>query len=200
MNFTVIFTTKTRLPADTVKKVITIGLFVLLLCHMLAHVIAGLGAWWQQEHDLSERLLVYRSVDSIVEFQIPLANKTDGSRIARTTESGFGYRGRYYNVVSLEVRSDTVYIAGLESGLRSFWQSDLLSFLNDHLAASPSADAGRKASQLLKLLLKEYSSNPAALLPAPLSSHCPMVRIANATMGFSTRAVPIQSPPPQSLS
>lgn len=177
------------------KKAVTIGLFLLLVCHVLAHVIAGFGAWWQQEHDLSKRLLVYRSVDSIVEFQVPLADRTDGTKIVRTTEDGFGYRGNYYNVVSLEVRGDTVYIAGLESARRPFWQDDLLSFLNDHLA-TPS-DAGHKANQLLKFLLKEYSPNPAVVLHFAFSTWRESVRIPNAPVPFSTRSAPIHSPPPK---
>lgn len=186
-----------RRTSAIVKKVVSIGLFILLLCHVLAHVIAGLGAWWQAEHDLSERLLVYRSVDSIVEFQIPLTNKTDGTKIVRTAEDGFGYRGKYYSVVNLEIQGDTLHIAGLEYARRSFWQDDLLSFLNDHLAASP--DTGRKANQLLKFLLKEYASNPALVLHFSFSTWRESIRVPHAPVNYATRSAPIQSPPPETV-
>ena len=97
------------------KKLAILSLFALLLCHTLASVLVwGIG-WWQAEGDLSERLQVYRSVDSIVEFQIPLNDPADGNAMARTTEDGFRYRGHYYSVVSLEVINDTLHIAGLET-------------------------------------------------------------------------------------
>ena len=168
---------------------------MLLLAHVLAHVITGLSAWWQDEHDLSKRLMVYRSVDSIVEFQIPLVNKTDGQNIAHTTEDGFTHRGHYYNVISLDVRGDTLYIAGLESASRSFWQDDLLTFLNDHLATN--SDAGRKASQILKFLLKEYSVSPTITLNFPVGSWREIVRVPEDPFTFLTRSEPLYSPPPE---
>ncbi|QIP15446.1 hypothetical protein G8759_23830 [Spirosoma aureum] len=177
------------------KKLVSFGLFFLLLCHTLAHVIAGLSAWWQEEHDLSTRLQVYRSVDSIVEFQIPLVNKTDGTVIVRTTEDGFNYRGHYYNVVSLEVQGDTLHIAGLESTSRSFWQDDLLTFVNHHLTSVPAT--GGKASQLLKLLLKEYSPSPRTVLHFLFLSWRESIRIPDTPLVFSTRSEPIYSPPPE---
>ncbi|MBD2755615.1 hypothetical protein [Spirosoma validum] len=177
------------------KKVVSFGLFLLLLAHVLAHVITGVSAWWQDEHDLSKRLLVYRSVDSIVEFQIPLVNKTDGQNIAHTTADGFSHRGHYYNVISLDVRGDTLYIAGLESANHSFWQEDLLSFLNDHVATNP--DAGRKASQILKFLLKEYSASPAISLNFPIGFWRETVRVPDAPFTFLTRSEPMYSPPPE---
>lgn len=178
-----------------VYKRISIGLFALLLCHTLASVIVGVGGWWQAENDLSERLLVYRSVDSIVEFQIPLKDQNDGQAIARTTEEGFRYRGHYYKIVSLEVHSDTLLIAGLETRNRSFWQDDLLAFLNDHFTTS--SDTGRKASQLLKFLLKEYSPGSPTVLHLCRSLGYPSIRIPDATFFFSTRSAPIHSPPPE---
>ena len=83
-------------------RFIAVCLFALLLCHSLAQCIVGVVDWWQAEHDLSERLTVYRSTDSLLEFQIALKTPTDGSTLARTTEDGFRYRGRDYGVVSLE--------------------------------------------------------------------------------------------------
>ena len=140
------------------KKAVSIGLFLLLIYNTLANVLLCVGAWWQAEHDLSEKLLVYRSVDSIVEFQVPLTDTPDVGELTHTTTDGFGYRGHYYDVVSMDVRGDTLYIAGLESASRSFWQSDLLSFLNDHISGA--TDSHRKASRFLKFLLKEYSPTP----------------------------------------
>ncbi|GAB4017879.1 hypothetical protein [Spirosoma koreense] len=177
------------------KKVVSFGLFLLLLAHVMANVIAGLGAWWQEEHDLSKRLLVYRSVDSIVEFEVPLASKTDGLNMARTTEDGFSYRGHYYNVVSLDVQGDTLHIAGLESTSKSFWQHDLLSFLNDHL--NTNSDTGRKASQILKFLLKEYSPSSAVSFHFLNSSWRESVRVPESPFAFLTRSEPMFSPPPE---
>jgi hypothetical protein len=177
------------------QKRVSIGLFALLLCHTLASAIVGIGGWWQAENDLSERLLVYRSVDSIVEFQVPLHNKTDGTAIARTTEDGFRYRGHYYTVVSLDVQNDRILIAGLESPNHSFWQEDLLAFLNDHLAAS--TDTGHKASQLLKLLLKEYSPGSSVVLQVGPGINAESIRIPEVSIAFSTRSAPNHSPPPE---
>ncbi|CAN5640284.1 hypothetical protein BH09BAC4_BH09BAC4_04400 [soil metagenome] len=178
-----------------VQKRVSISLFALLLCHTLASVIVGVGSWWQAENDLSEQLLVYRSVDSMVEFQIPLKDQTDGKAIARTTEDGFRYRGHYYNVVSLEVQGNRLLIAGIEAPSRSFWQDDLLAFLNDHLTTS--SDTGQKASQLLKFLLKEYSPSSATVLHFLSGSVHKSIRIPDAPFAFSTRSAPIHSPPPQ---
>ena len=177
------------------NKRVSIGLFALLLCHTLACVVVCIGGWWQAEGDLSERLLVYRSVDSITEFQIPLADKTDGTKIARTTEAGFRYHGHYYNVISLEILGDTLHIAGLESTNHSFWQDDLLAFLDNHLATS--SDTGRKANQLLKLLLKEYSPGSRMVLNVPHILRCEAGQIAQVPLVFSTRPIPICSPPPE---
>lgn len=177
------------------KKAVSIGLCLLLLYHTLAYVLVCMGAWWQAEHDLSEKLLVYRSVDSIVEFQIPLKNKPDASTITRTTSDGFGYRGHYYDVVSLEIRGDTLHIAGLESASRSFWQSDLLSFLNDHIGGA--AEPHKKTSQFLKFLLKEYSPNPRNPFTFAFLHWREAVRIPGISVSVLTRSLPVYSPPPQ---
>ena len=177
------------------QKRVSVCLLALLLCHTLASVIVGVVGWWQAENELSKQLLVYRSVDSIVEFQIPLKDLTDGKAIARTTEDGFRHRGHDYNVVSLEVKGDKILIAGIEAASRSFWQDDLLAFLNDHLKTS--SDTGRKASQLLKFLLKEYSPSSATVLPYLCASCSQSVKIADASFTFSTRSAPIHAPPPE---
>ena len=177
------------------KKAVSIGLFGLFLYHTLAYVLVFVSMWWQAEHDLSERLLVYRSVDSMVEFQIPLKDKPDVSAITRTTSDGFSYRGQYFSVVSLEVRGDTLYIAGLQSENRSFLQSDLLSFLNDHISGA--TDKNHKANQLLKFLLKEYSPNPRAIFNFLLPNWREAIRIPNGLFVFAARALPVHSPPPE---
>lgn len=177
------------------KKVVSIGLFALFLYHTLAYVLVFVGTWWQAEHDLSERLLVYRSVDSIVEFEIPLKDKLDASAIASTTSDGFSYHGQYYSVVSMELRGDTLHIAGLQSENHSFWKSDLLSFLNDHVAGT--TDSHQKASKILKFLLKEYSPTPRAVFNFLSPDWREAIRIPDVSFVFAARALPVHSPPPE---
>lgn len=177
------------------KKLVSIGLFGLLLYHTLAHVLVAVGAWWQAEHDLSKQLLVYRTVDSLVEFQIPLADQTNAVAISRTTSEGFSYKGHYYDVVSLEIRGDKLHIAALESASRSFWQGDLLSFLNDHVIGT--SNSRQKANQFLKFLLKEYSPNPRAVFQFLPAQWRQAVRIPDALFVVAARALPVHSPPPE---
>lgn len=175
------------------NRLVTLGLLTLLLCHTLANALVwGIG-WWQAEEDLSERLQVYRSVDSLVEFQIPLSDPAEGKAVARTTEDGFRYRGHYYSVVSLEVINDTLHIAGLETRNRQFWSDDLLYFLNDHLNT---ANTGRKANQLLKFLLKEYSPNQLTVFNFAQRPWHESVQIPQMPVAFLTRSASIHSPPP----
>ncbi|GAB3498421.1 hypothetical protein GCM10027341_20020 [Spirosoma knui] len=177
------------------KKVVSIGLSALLLYHTLAYVLVLVGTWWQAENDLSERLLVYRSVDSLVEFEIPLTGQADALALTRTTNEGFVYKGHYYNVVSLEIRANKLYIAGLETERPSFWQDDLLSFLNNHVAGT--TDTGKKANQFLKFLLKEYSPNARAIFQFLPPLWRADVRIPDAPALLLQRALPIYSPPPE---
>ena len=177
------------------KKVVSIGLFALFLYHTLAYVLVFVGTWWQAEHDLSERLSVYRSVDSIVEFEIPLKDKLDANAIANTTSDGFSYHGQYYSVVSMEIRGNTLHIAGLQTESRSFWQSDLLSFLNDHVAGN--ADSHQKANKFLKFLLKEYSPSPRAIFDFLAPNWREAIRIPDMVFVIAARALPVHSPPPE---
>lgn len=177
------------------KKAVSIGLFTLLVYHTLAYVLVFVGAWWQAEHDLSERLSVYRSVDSLVEFEIPLKDKLDATAITRTTADGFSYRGHYYSVVSVEIRGDKLFIAGLESENHSFWQGDLLSFLNNHVAGA--ADSQQKANQFLKFLLKEYSPTPRSIFTFRSLTRQSAVRIPEQLFVLLARALPVHSPPPE---
>ena len=183
------------MSTDILKKAVSIGLFALLLYHTLAYVLVFVGTWWQAEHDLSEQLLVYRSVDSIVEFEIPLKDKLDANAISNTTADGFSYRGQYYSVVSMELRGNMLHIAGLQSESHSFWQSDLLSFLNDHIAGA--TDSHQKANQFLKFLLKEYSPNPRAVFNFLLPNWREAIRIPEHLFVVAARALPIPSPPPE---
>ncbi|WP_460950901.1 hypothetical protein [Spirosoma daeguense] len=177
------------------KKAISVGLFSLLLYHTLAYVLVSVGSWWQAEHDLSQRLQVFRSVDSIVEFQIPLKDKPDAKAITRTTSDGFTYRGQYYSVVSMSIQGDTLHIAGLQTESRSFWQSDLLSFMNQHLAASN--ELPKKANQLLKLLLKEYSPTQGVIFSFTPPNWRLDVRIADKSFVLRQLTIQIPSPPPR---
>lgn len=177
------------------KKAVSIGLFALLVYHTLAYVLVFVGTWWQAEHDLSERLSVFRSVDSLVEFEIPLEDKLDATAITRTTADGFSYRGHYYSVVSVEIRGNRLHIAGLESENRSFWQGDLLSFLNNHVAGA--TDSHQKAHQFLKFLLKEYSPTPRTVFNFRSLNWREAVRMPSLFLAVTGRALPVHSPPPE---
>ncbi|MEZ0540621.1 hypothetical protein [Fibrella arboris] len=177
------------------KKAVSIGLFGLLVYHTLAYVLVCITTWWQAEHDLSQRLQVYRSVDSVVEFQIPLHGKTDGAAMARTTEDGFRYRGHYYTVISLEVAGDTLHIASMEAQNHSLWQDDLLMFLTKHVAGS--SDHNQKATQFLKFLLKEYSATPRTEFTFDFPDWREALRIPSQLFMVASRALPVHSPPPR---
>ncbi|UHG89473.1 hypothetical protein [Spirosoma oryzicola] len=177
------------------RKVVSISLFILLLWHVLAYVVTSVGTWKQQENDLSKRLSVYRSVDSLVEFYVPLSDSTDQTVLTRITQQGFTHHGQYYAVVSLALNNDTLYIAGLESDNHSFWQDDLLTFLNPHLSTGP--ETNRKASQLLKLLLKEYSPGSRIVLYFLNFSWRESTAISIAPFMYSTRSEPTYSLPPE---
>lgn len=177
------------------KKVIPIGLFVLLLYHTLASVLVCVGSWWQAEHDLSEKLSVYRSVDSIVEFEIPMSESAHLKSVPNLTSEGFTYRGTFYSIISIETRNDTLYIGSIELKNNSLWQGDLLSFLREHVGQD--ADSGKKASQFLKLLLKEYSPGARVAFKFLPPSWREAVRIPATPALLLTRALPVFSPPPE---
>jgi hypothetical protein len=175
------------------NKLASLSLLALLLCHTLASELVWSIGWWQAEGDLSERLQVYRSVDSMVEFQIPLGDSANVNAMAHTTEDGFRHRGHYYDIVSLEIINDTLHIAGLETHNHRFWSDNLLAFLNDHLTTS---DNGHKASQLLKFLFKEYSPNTRAVFTFAQRPWRESIQIPEIPVIFATRSAPIHSPPP----
>ncbi len=159
-------------------------------------MLVAVASWWQAEHDLSKRLLVYRSVDSLVEFQIPLKNKFELNDIARTTSDGFTYRGHYYSVVSVEVKDTMLYIAGLEMESHSVWQHDLLSFLNDRISGA--SESQQKTNRFLKFLLKEYSPTPRVVFHFLAPQWCRTIRIPDLLFVFLARTLPVHSPPPES--
>lgn len=177
------------------KKIAAIGLFTLLTLHMLAYLLVYVGMQWQEEHDLSKRLGMYRSVDSLVEFQLVFSNQSEGILIKDKTADGFTYHGQYYGVVSIEIRRDTMHILGLPSKSHSFWQSDLLRFLNDHIKQSSSPH--QKTNELLKLLLKEYLPTLRPSLPPVFFNWREVSRIPARNMLMVTRILPVLSPPPE---
>lgn len=177
------------------KRLLGFSMLLLLLYHSLGAVIVAVGSWWQDQHDLTERLTVYRSVDSMVEFQIPLDESHDPAVLHEATQEGFAYNGNYYDLVSVEIRDNILYISGLENKTASFWHRDLLSFLKDTVHTD--SDANRKASHWLKLLLKDYSLNTRTILHFFLYDWRTDVRIPDAPVLLLTRALPVFSPPPE---
>lgn len=178
------------------RKVVSIGLSLLLVYHTLAYVLVCVGAWWQAEHDLSEKLFVYRTVDSLTEFEIPIDDQYDASRLPHITEDGFSYRGSYYAVVSIEIRADKLFITGMESKLHSFWSDDLLAFLENHIAGA--TDSNHKANQFLKFLLKEYPPAPQVTFNFRSPQWREAVQMPDGLFVAVSRALPVHSPPPQS--
>lgn len=178
------------------RKVVSIGLSLLLVYHTLAYVLVCVGAWWQAEHDLSEKLSVYRTVDSLVEFEIPIDDQFDTSRLPHITEDGFSYRGSYYAVISIETRANKLFITGMESKNHSFWSNDLLAFLENHIAGA--TDSHQRANQFLKFLLKEYPPTPRLVFNFHSPQWREVVRIPTDWVALMTRALPVHSPPPQS--
>ena len=179
-----------------VRKIVSIGLCALLVYHTLAYVLVCMGAWWQAEHDLSAKLSVYRTVDSLVEFEIPLTDTFDASGLPVITEDGFSYRGSYYAVVSIETRADKLFITGMESKNRSFWSDDLLAFLENHITGA--TESHQKANQFLKFLLKEYPPAPRVVFSFRPPHWRESVGIPDLLLVVAARALPVHSPPPQS--
>lgn len=177
------------------KRLLGFSMLLLLLYHSLGGVIVSLGSWWQDQHDLSERLTVYRSVDSMVEFQIPLDGPHDPAVLNEATKEGFTYKDHYYDVVSVEIRDNTLFISGLENKSASFWERDLLSFLKD--TVNTDSSASRKSSQWLKLLLKDYSINSRTVFHFLLHKWTADIRIPEAPVMLLHRALPVFSPPPE---
>lgn len=182
------------------KRFVSFGLFVLLLYHMMGQLLVLLSVQWQEEHELSERLTVYSSVDHIVEFQIPLQNHPNEAILTQQKQEGFKYRGSYYEIVNLDVSGDTLHITGYVNKTKSFFQRDLLSFVKEQFATGTSETA-KKASNFLKLLLKEYSPiNRARTWFFLYDWTEKAARIPSFISCLSTRSLPVFSPPPEVLS
>jgi hypothetical protein len=177
------------------RRLISLGLLTLVLYHALGIVLVSLSVWWQEEHDLSERLTVFRTVDSLVEFQIALNDQETEEGVLNATEEGFAYNGHYFDVISLEVKDNILHIAGLENKRASFWQRDLLAFVKDAVHAESQSE--RKAGNWLKLLIKEYSPVAKTSFFLFLSRWREDLRIPIASCLFSSRSLPVYSPPPR---
>jgi len=177
------------------KQLLGFSMLLLLLYHSLGSVVVSLGSWWQDQHDLTERLMVYHSVDSMVEFQIPLYGPHDPAVLNEATKEGFTYKDHYYDVVSVEIRDNTLFISSLENKTASFWQRDLLSFLKD--TVSTDSNASRKSSQWLKLLLKDYSINSRTIFHFLPHKWVADIRIPDTPVMLLHRTLPVFSPPPE---
>ncbi|WP_460673305.1 hypothetical protein [Larkinella ripae] len=179
------------------KRFISFGLFVILLYHMLGHLLVLLSVQWQEQHELSERLTVYSSVDHLVEFQIPLQKHPNEAILTQQKQEGFKYRGSFYEIVDLDVSGDTLHITGYVNTTKSFFQRDLLSLVKEQFATS-SSETAKKANNLLKLLLKEYSPISRARTWFFLYDWAEKsVRIPSFTAHLSSRSLPVFSPPPE---
>ncbi|MGA0555507.1 hypothetical protein ACO2Q8_02580 [Larkinella sp. VNQ87] len=182
------------------KRFIAFGLVIALLYHMMGHLLLLLSVQWQEEHELSERLTVYSSVDHLVEFQIPLQNHPNEAILTQQKQGGFKYRGSFYEIVNLDVSGDTLRITGYVNQAKSFFQRDLLSLVKEQFATGTSESA-KKANSLLKLLLKEYSPITHARTWFFLYDwNEKTVRIPSFFAPISTRSLPVFSPPPEQLS
>ncbi|KAA9349202.1 hypothetical protein [Larkinella humicola] len=182
------------------KRFISFGLFVVLLYHMLGHLLVLVSMQWQEQHELSERVTVFSSVDHIVEFQIPLQKHPNEAILTQSKPEGFKYRGSFYEIVNLDVSGDTLHISGYVNKTKSFFQRDLLSFVKEQFATGTSESA-KKANTLLKLFLKEYSPiNRARTWFFLYEWNEKLVRIPSFASHLSTRSLPVYSPPPELLS
>ncbi|MBO0952556.1 hypothetical protein [Fibrella forsythiae] len=179
------------------KRLLSITFLTLLFCHALATVWVSVGVWWQEQHDLTQSLRVYSSVDSIVEFQVVLGKGQIEELAKRASQEEFAYHGKVYDVVSVEFRGDTLYIAGLEDRGAGLWHQDLLSFIKQTLSRHTPNDTQKKAEMLLKLLLKEYHLTSRFTLTPHLLTWLVVVRIADAPAGLFTRALAVIAPPPR---
>lgn len=184
------------------KRLLSLSLLALLLYHMLATVWVAVGVWWQDQHDLTERLTVYSSVDSMVEFQVVLgaggpASGQAQKLVEQTTEDGFAYHGKFYDVISVDLQGDTLHITGMQDKTTRFWQQDLLSFVKKTISAPSGDDSQRKAGHWLKLLLKEYRPADRLVISPSFLSWLVDVRIADAPMTILARYLAVLSPPPR---
>ncbi|WP_461132475.1 hypothetical protein [Spirosoma lituiforme] len=178
------------------KRLVSIGLLSLFMCHILAYVLALWTTNWQEESDLSNRLTVYRTGDSPVEFYVPLSKKAPNTVLSEHTTEGFAYRDSYYEIIRQEVKNDTIHILGYVNKNHSFWQQDLLEFIK-HQLGNESGTSQKKTNHLLKNFLKEYYPGRQAVVCFCHPHWRETIRIPSAPASLSSRAIPVYSPPPQ---
>lgn len=178
------------------KRFVSIGLCLLLLYHALGSLFVLLSVRVQEQYALSERLLLYPSTDSMVEFHIPLYQHPNEAILTQKRPEGFNYRSNYYEIVSLNVSGDTLHITGYQSTDPTLWKQDLLSLLKTQFGHA--SDNQKRTSDLLKLLGKEYSQfNRARLVFFRYEWRLAAASIRFVTPSVLTRHLPVFSPPPE---
>lgn len=178
------------------KRIVSIGLLSLLLCHTLAYVLVLLRVNDQEERDLTNSLRVYRTVDSIVEFYVPLHESASVTDLPQASSEGFAYKDNFYEIIRQEVQHDTLHILGVAMKTRSLWQQDLLSFIK-HQFIGEGGQAQKKASHILKNLLKEYCPFSESVIYVMHCQWREVVQIPSFLTLLTDRAIPVQSPPPR---
>ena len=179
------------------KRLISTGLFLLLIYHTLTYAFVLFGTWYQEQHDLSDRLTMYRSVDSLVEFFVPLQNQPGGTALKAEHPEGFAYKGQFYQIVRLEVSGDTLHILGYEDQTHSFWQQDLLSLIRQQVVGDATSPVQKKANSLLKNFLKEYSQFRRSVLWLFVYEWRDTVGFSAVAPLLPSRSLPVHAPPPQ---
>lgn len=162
---------------------------------MLAGTFVVLGTTWAEERDLSQRLTVYRSVDSLVEFFVPLTHQPADTNLLSPPLEGFTYQNTYYEVVRLEVVSDSIHLLAYAKKDHRLWPRDLLALIKQEVTG----DAGttRKTHHLLSHLFTDYMALDQTEIPV-LSINGPTTRRFAATArSLPDRQLPIHSPPPE---
>jgi hypothetical protein len=177
-----------------VRKAVSIGLLALLLCYSLGHALIYWSVVSQEQRDLSASLTMFWTVDSMVEFHLPLHDQPEGAEFTKENVPGFDYNGKTYEVIRMDVRRDTLFIVGYENQKKGFWSNDLLSFVKKEITGS--SDTQRKTNQLLKLLLKEYLPADRPLFTQPGLVIRPTAGYCKATP-LVDRCLPVHSPPPE---
>lgn len=137
------------------KTIVAILLSGLLLLHTLAVTFVWNVYQWQQEKTLAHDLTMYRSTDSLVEFNVALPNSPDQASRPAITDRGFSYRSAYYEPIRLEVHDKALVLLCLETKNARFGDPGLLSFLEDYLTDWDYAT--HKTRKLIKLIISEYS-------------------------------------------
>lgn len=151
---------------------------------------------WQEEGDLTSSLRVYRSVDSLVEFYVPLHQQATEGDLSTQPAEGFVYRDNYYDIIRQEIKNDTLLIVGYANKQGSFWQQDLLDFIK-HQFGSDSTSTPQKAHHLLKLLLKEYYQGVRFVINFCHSYWRDPIQTPAYIAPLLTVSLPIHSPPPE---